>query len=365
MRQVPTGETTVSAAGPEVSVIIPARNEEACLGRCLETLILQWGNFELLVVDDGSTDRTREIASSYQVQVSDARPLPPGWSGKSNALWTGAQRARGQWLLFTDADTAHKPGSLQAALEEARANQADLLSYSPEQEVHSFAERAVMPLIFAELASTYRPAEVSDPSSTAAAANGQYILITREAYNAVGGHAAIAGSLLEDVELAKRVKQSGRRLHFRFGGDAVTTRMYRSFAQLREGWSKNLALLFPSPGRLALLRSLEFVAGVGGFGVALASLLLGKNVLAAIAAGIAIPTLANLFFRVRKAHFGLINEALAPLGLPLFVYLLARSALLHQQGKVMWKGRQYGAPAQEPASPAPRDIPAPAGTGKE
>ena len=166
----------------------------------------------------------------------------------------GPKVARGEWLLFTDADTVHLPGSLARALTEARQRGAVLLSYSPEQEVHGFWEKAVMPVIFAELAATYRPALVSDPRSPAAAANGQYILIAREAYDAVGGHAAVSGSLLEDVALARAVKASGRKIFFRFGGDAVRTRMYRSFAQLREGWTKNLALLFPSPVRLALLR---------------------------------------------------------------------------------------------------------------
>ena len=143
---------------------------------------------------------------------------------------------------------------------------AALLSYSPEQEVHGFWEKAVMPVIFAELASTYRPSEVSDPASPAAAANGQYMLISREAYDAVGGHAAVATSLLEDVALARAVKASGRKIFFRYGGDAVRTRMYRSFAQLREGWTKNLVLLFPSPVRLAVLRLTEFVLIVGSVG---------------------------------------------------------------------------------------------------
>ena len=102
-----------------------------------------------------------------------------------------------------------------------------------------------MPVIFAELAAQYRPSQVSDPNSPAAAANGQYILVTREAYDAIGGHAAVATSLLEDVELARAIKQSGRKIFFRYGGDAVRTRMYRSFPQLREGWTKNLAILFP------------------------------------------------------------------------------------------------------------------------
>src|SRR5207248_3551016 len=107
-----------------------------------------------------------------------------------------------------------------------------LLSYSPRQEVEGLLERSVMPVIFAELANTYRPSLVSDPSSTAAAANGQYLLVKREAYAAVGGHAAIASSILDDVALARAVKRSGRKIFFRYGADAVCTRMYRSFAQL-------------------------------------------------------------------------------------------------------------------------------------
>src|SRR6202521_4444084 len=246
---------------PMISVIVPARNEAACLGACLESLVAQTGvSFEVIVVDDGSTDRTREIAQSFPgVRVVDPGVLPQGWSGKNNALVAGAKEARGEWLLFTDADTVHRAGSLARGVAEARQQKAALLSYSPQQEVHGLWEKAVMPVIFAELASTYRLSEVSDPASSAAAANGQYILISREAYDAVGGHAAVATSLLEDVALARLVKRSGRRIFFRYGADAVRTRMYRSFGQLREGWTKNLALLFPSPVRLAVLRMTGFV----------------------------------------------------------------------------------------------------------
>src|SRR5580698_757204 len=193
------------AMRPAVSVIVPARNEEACLGTCLESVVSQAGvSFEVVVVDDGSTDRTREIAESFAgVRVVDAGALPAGWSGKNHALTAGVRQAKGEWFLFTDADTVHRPGSLARALAEARAQGAALLSYSPEQVVHGFWERAVMPVIFAELAERYRPAEVSDPRSPVAAANGQYLLVSREAYEAVGGHAAIAGDLLEDVALAR------------------------------------------------------------------------------------------------------------------------------------------------------------------
>src|SRR5450631_1669904 len=265
------------ASKPSVSVIVPARNEEACLGACLSSLLAQTGiDFEIIVVDDASTDRTREIARSFPlVRVVDADPPLPGWTGKNNAMAAGATVARGEWLLFTDADTVHLPGSLTRAVAEASQQGAAMLSYSPAQEVRGFWENAVMPVIFAELAATYRPSLVSDPKSPAAAANGQYILITREAYDAIGGHAAVSNSLVEDVALARAVKASGRRIFFRFGGDAVRTRMYRSFAQLREGWTKNLALLFPSPVRLAVLRLIEFLLIAGGLAAAVTAALRG------------------------------------------------------------------------------------------
>jgi len=340
--------STAPPTAPLVSVIVPARNEEASLGRCLSSLLEQTGvDCEILVVNDGSTDRTRQIAESFlHVRVVDADPLPPGWTGKSNALWTGVQHARGKWLLFTDADTVHLPGSLQRALEEASRHRADLLSYSPKQEVHSFWERSLMPVIFAELRRMYRPKEVSDPTSPAAAANGQYLLVSREAYDRVGGHAAIASTLLEGVELAKAVKRSGRRLRFRYAADAVSTRMYPSFPQMWEGWTKNLAVLFPQAIRLAIGRSLEFAALIGG--PVLAVVALSRDSRSMLAAGAAIGLAAglNFFLRIAKAHFGVVNSLLAPLGLPIFVLLLVRSRLHYKRGKVEWKGRTYCPPGR-------------------
>ena len=329
--------------GPTVSVIVPARNEEACLGACLESLAAQTQvSFEIIVVDDGSTDRTREIAKSFGgVRVVEPAPLPPGWIGKNNALVAGAKEVRGEWLLFTDADTVHRGGSLARSVEEVRRQKAALLSYSPEQEVHGLWVKAVMPVIFAELATTYRPSEVSDPASSAAAANGQYILISREAYDAVGGHVAIAGSLLEDVALARAVKSSRRKIFFRYGDDAVRTRMYRSFAQLMEGWTKNLALLFPSPGRLALLRLTEFVLIVSSVTVAIVMGMRGRTP-ASAAVGLLALALTGLFLRrIRKAHFSWDATVLALIGLPVFSYLLLRSRNAYQKGIVMWKGRRY------------------------
>ncbi|MGE0406130.1 MAG: glycosyltransferase family 2 protein [Candidatus Korobacteraceae bacterium] len=342
-------------ANPMVSVIVPARNEEACLAACLASLIAQSGfEREIVVVDDASMDATRTIAEGFSgVRVVAARPLIPGYSGKCNAAQTGADIARGEWLLFTDADTVHEPGSLAQAVAEGENYQVALLSYSPRQVVRGFWERAVMPVVFAELASRFRSADVCDPASPAAAANGQYLLIRREAYQAAGGHDAVAHTLLEDVELARRVKQSGRKIRFRYGGEMVSTRMYRSFRELREGWTKNLALLFPNAHRLALWRFAEFVSGLAGVVTAVAGLATGHFVVATGGLAVAVVIWTRFAVRIRKAHFGLLENCLAPFGLPVFAGLLLRSWHGHRAGGcVTWKGRSYSGEAAQPARPA-------------
>ncbi len=282
------------ASTPDVSVIVPARNEEACLADCLRTLVGQAGpSYEIIVVDDDSTDGTRAIAESFPVRVIAADPLPEGWSGKCNAAWSGAKVAQGQWLLFTDADTKHAPNSIASGLQEAKDAAADLLSYSPKQEVGSLAERALMPVIFGELATTYPPKEVCDPSSPVAAANGQYLLIRREVYDAIGGHAAVATAILEDVELAKRAKQAGHALRFRLS-DVVTTRMYRSFGEMWEGWTKNLALLFPNARGLAVRRAIEFAVIVAAAIFAIVAALQDEKLAFVIAAVVTLQWLLSV-----------------------------------------------------------------------
>jgi len=324
-------------ATPQVSIIIPARNEEVCLGDCLTSLVAQTGVvFEIIVVDDDSTDRTRTIAESFGgVRVISPGPLPSGWTGKNHAVVAGSKEARGEWLLFTDADTVHLPGSLARALAETKENRAELLSYSPEQIVVTFAEKAVMPVIFAELASQYPPEKVRDQSSGVVAANGQYILVRRDEYESVGGHAAVADRILEDVALARAFRSAGYKVYFRYGADAARTRMYRAWHELREGWTKNLALLFPHPVRRA--------AGLFAWW-AVAWLTLPLLIAA-----------AALYLRVRRANFGSGATLLATtLGPPVVTYLLLRSVRAHRRGEVSWKGRVYSerAPATEVSRPS-------------
>jgi len=328
-----------TAGAPIVSVIIPARNEEACLGDCLQSLVTQSGvAFEIIVVNDHSTDRTREIAQSFshdKVRVIDAGTLPEGWNGKNNAVTTGVRQARGQWFLFTDADTGHLPGSMARALAEVRDNNAELLSYSPEQIAVTFWEMAVLPVVFAELARQYSPSVVSDPASPVAAANGQFILVRRDTYEAVGGHAAIAGDILEDVALARAVKRSGRKIRFRYAPDAVRTRMYRNYRQLRDGWTKNLALLFPRPGWLA-------VKMLGLWGILLLTLPLADATHHWWWSVLCAAMFAYVVTRLRRSNFTWYRVILGALfGMPMFAYLLLRSKHAHANGTVPWKGRTY------------------------
>lgn len=326
---------------PEVSVIVPARNEEACLADCLHTLVGQAGpSCEIIVVDDDSTDGTHALAESFPVRVIAADALPEGWSGKCNAAWSGAKVAQGQWLLFTDADTEHTPNSIATGLQEAKDASADLLSYSPKQETGSLAERALMPLIFSELATTYPPKDVCDPNSPVAAANGQYLLIRRDVYDDIGGHAAVATAILEDVELAKRAKQAGHALRFRWS-DTVSTRMYRSFGEMWEGWTKNLALLFPNARRLGLRCAIEFGVIVAAAIFAIVAGLQDEMLAAAVAAGVALLWLYFFWKRVSQAHFDGLSNALSFFGLPLFAVLLWNSDISHKRGLVRWKGREY------------------------
>jgi glycosyltransferase involved in cell wall biosynthesis len=339
----------------ELSVIIPARNEERNLPVCLESLLVQDStlfplgtDWELIIVDDHSNDRTRALAEEAGrnregIRVLEAPALGEGregFTGKTNACWFGAQHARGRWLLFTDADTIHEPNDLRHALHEAEKYKAVLLSYSPRQIVSGLAQRTLMPLVFSELASVYPAAEVNDPAKRTAAANGQFLLVERTAYFAIGGHRAVAGSVLEDVDLAWNMKRAKRAIRFRYAPDALSTRMYRGLGDMIEGWTKNLALLFPHALRLAAWRTLDILLMLLPLLIWLLPYLVfwqrGAIVL------LWLRTVIRFYSRVARSHFGFVNCAISVFGLPLFIALLLRSWMQHHVfHRVGWKGRQY------------------------
>jgi len=349
-------------AGPalKLSVIVPARNEEEVLGACLESLLAQSepgfaldAQWELLVVDDASTDGTRAIAEAAAagrtgVAVIDAPALDlserGGFTGKTNACWAAARRARGEWLLFTDADTVHQSGDLSRSLYEVKKHGAKLLSYSPRQVVEGFWQRAVMPLVFAELASVYPPKQVSDPDSKLAAANGQFVLVERDAYFAVAGHRGVGQEILEDVALARRIKKAKYEIRFRYAPEALSARMYRTLPAMIEGWTKNLALLLPRPLLLATMRALQLALFVALPVMALALPLRYLPYEWQRAAILLVWLRASWGFyaRVARSHFPAVDVAISIAGVPLFCWLLMQSWLRHRVNKTVdWKGRSY------------------------
>lgn len=332
-----------------LSVIVPARNEADCLGACLRSLVVQSDigfmlgqDWELIVVDDHSSDATRQIAASFAgITVLDAPELLKGWTGKANAVQAAVKQAQGRWLLFTDADTIHEMGNLRRALHEAERAQVGMLSYSPRQRVRGFWQRVLMPLIFAELTAKYPSQSVNHAASPIAAANGQFLMIEREGYARIGGHAAVCSEVLEDVALAKRAKRAKLGLRFRYAPDAVSTQMYRSFGAMYEGWTKNLALLFPNAPLLALWKLIEFALLFGLPWLAL-WLIFPLQQIAVLLWWIW--RMGVHYARTSKAHFSAVNTVLSPLGLPLFAWLLARSWLHGRlRRRVAWKGRTYPA----------------------
>jgi glycosyltransferase involved in cell wall biosynthesis len=231
---------------PRVSAIVPARNEEDNLERCLDSLSAQdYANVEIIVVNDRSTDRTGQIARratlrDRRIRVITIDRLPAGWTGKTHALQRAAEQARGDWFWFVDADTDHAPESLSTLLEYARDQEASLVSLLPELRCESFWEQVVQPLAGITLMQSFPPHVVNDDRSRLAFANGQYILIERPAYLAAGGHEAVRDRFVEDIALARAVKGMGLRIRLVLARGLVSCRMYSSLEQLIRGWSRIL-----------------------------------------------------------------------------------------------------------------------------
>ncbi|HEY3993070.1 MAG TPA: glycosyltransferase [Ktedonobacteraceae bacterium] len=248
-----TAPSTIKDPWPGVTVIVPARNEERNIQRSVTSLLEQdYPNYEVLVVDDDSRDGTSRILAEIErthpraarLRVLHLHGLPEGWAGKPRALHAGAQEARGEFLLFTDADTWHAPEALRAAVARAEEQHIDLLSLGTEQELPSFWERVLMPLAYLGIGMQYPPDQVNDPRSPVALANGQYILLRRAVYEQLGGYARadLRGTLLDDRDLALLIKKHGYTLELANGSKLVKVRMYHNLRETWRGWCKNAFL---------------------------------------------------------------------------------------------------------------------------
>ena len=232
---------------PLVSVLVPAKDEEKSIATCVRSILNQnYTNLEVLVIDDRSTDRTpdvvRELAAlDSRVRLISVKTLPPGWTGKNNALTLGVREAKGEWLLFVDSDTEHSPENLSVLTEYARREQAEMVSVLPRWRNDSFWERVAQPLAALLLILKSPPHRVNNDADTGTAfANGQYILIRRDTYGAIGGHTCVRDKFVEDIHLARVAKTAGHRVRLVRAPELTSTRMYTSLRSLVSGWSRIL-----------------------------------------------------------------------------------------------------------------------------
>ena len=341
----PAPPSPTTAPRPRISVVIAARNEELDLPDTLDCLLAQnYPDLEILVVEDSSTDRTREVidARAPRVRRVNPPPLPPGWVGKNWACWNGARAATGEWILFEDADVHTHPGTVRTTFEWAQREHADLATIAPKVEMKSFWERLVLPFYVQVVLTYFRTPHVNRPGSKTAMANGQFWMTPRAVYFAMGGHEAIRSIVLEDVAIARRYRGAGKTLRVAWTPQLAQTRMYRNRSEMFEGLLKNVhgtefsaaRLVGSIAGLLGLfllplaLLPLGLLTGtlpltvMGGF---LYFALFGKHVVFARTLG-------------APAVYGL----LYPVAVGYYVVLLATSlgrGLRHKP--VAWKGRSY------------------------
>ncbi len=355
-REEPTAARTPPSdaddALPPVSIIVPARNEERNIRDCVTSLLAQdYPRFEVVVVDDASSDATPAILAELQrslphgaaLRVERIAELPEGWAGKPHALHVGASAATGEWLLFTDADTRHDSKALRTAVAIATERGLDLLSFGTRQDLPDFWGRVLMPLAYMGISMMYAPGAVNNPESPVAIANGQFILIRKAAYDALGGYAApsLRATVVDDRDLAVAVKRATGKLAMVDGRDFVRTRMYHGLREHVDGWSKN-AYVGSRGGPLFYLAMIAGLplATIGPFALLFHGLWHHNRT--ATATG-AVSTAALLAYRVKlDDELGVPRRyALShPLAGVVFSGILLRSLWRKLSGRgVVWRGR--------------------------
>jgi len=345
---------------PSISVCIPARNEERNIHRCIEGILNQdYPNLEVIVLDDRSTDETHEIlrqfaAQNDKLQIINGADLPSGWAGKPHALYQASASARGEWICLIDADTFLAPETLSSCYNKAIETKADMFTIMTFQVLGSFWEKTVMPLVMTALSVGFSPRKVNDPATKDAIANGQFILIKRSVYDAIGGHESVKDSIVEDKDISIQVKSNGYRLIIADGMKLVRTRMYTSLPEMWEGWTKNIYLGLRDQTGLLWLgvfgAFLTFIACIFLPIWPLLGIIWFSNGGGEMAIGVVVESLLLwsylIFIRTRVATKMEISSWYAltlPLGAGIFGAMMLTSAwnVISRKG-VTWKGRVYG-----------------------
>jgi chlorobactene glucosyltransferase len=347
-RLLPAG--TAPQAAPLLSVVVPARNEAANIERCIRSLLAQtYPNLEIIAVDDGSTDATPAIlarlaAEDDRLHVVAGEPLPPGWLGKPYAVHQGVRRANGAWLLFVDADVVLQPDALSSAYVTAERHGVAMLSLWVCQELVTYWERIVQPVIISMGHALDPFQRVNSPRHpNAVAANGQFLLVERGAYERVGGHAAVRSEVVEDQKLSWHFKRAGEPILMLDGTRVVSARMYTSLRGIWEGWSKNNFLMLGQNYLLVFLALLAlYVITVSPWVLLICALFMQMYAVALVNILLIIVLLVPRW-QARSYFSSPVRDYLwHPLGGPVFMGIILNSAYRHTRGHgVVWKGRRY------------------------
>lgn len=335
---------------PFVSVLIPARNEEDIIEQCIRSICNQsYSQYEVIVLNDHSTDKTGEILHRLslefpQLSIIDGGVLPSHWIGKPHACHQLAMKAKGEYVLFTDADTFHDSSSIESLMKFAVTNNIDMLSAVPKQELKLFWEHVAVPFIHT-LYLTYLPHDLilKNPNPQFAAANGQALLFKKESYQLIGGHTSVANSIAEDIDLAIRIKSFGMRLCHASASEIISCRMYRSSRDVFTGFSKNaFATMHFDMHKLLFFVSHLFITYVFPF-IGLCIGLLLNNPLIILFNGLSIILSMSLRFIIAM-YFGypLWHSFLHALTASTFIVFAINSALWSKKKNgTEWKGRTY------------------------
>lgn len=328
-----------------VSILVPARNEAARIGNCLKSLLAQsYAQFEIIILDDHSTDDTKKVVMQFiqrdtRVRLLDGKALESGWTGKGWACQQLGAQAQGEYFLFTDADTWHDAAALECALSEVQRHKIDLLSLWPRQVTGTWSEVLVIPFVHVLLL-FFLPHWMPGKFRSLGAANGQYLLFSRKAYEVIGGHTVVKGHLVDDVALAREIKVRGLNLVNLDGSDLVRCRMYESVRQVWEGFTKNLRAGFEdSLAAFLFLFILQSLVLCLPF-----FLLLGLYWAPELMLWVLFPVVTIMVLRLvlaLKCRQPIVSVWLHPLG-QLFVLAIALNSWIKTaQGKVIWKDRTY------------------------
>lgn len=352
---------------PRVSVIVPARNEEKNIRTCVSSLLGQdYSSFEVIVVNDHSDDSTAKILSELQeeyphLRVLDCEALPAGWTGKNWACDEGYRQAKGELLVFTDADTQHAPQFLRKAVAALLHERADLLTIIPRFATISLAEKAIMPVLIWLAYSVFPFALMNrDRLRIVSYSNGAFMLFRRDAYRKIGGHAAIRNNVIDDLTLGRRIRQAGQRCVVVNGSAALQCRMYTSMQEIYSGFAKNLYRLFSNslPTGIAVpLCALcwLFFCSVYLVPVCAAALycilrLQGSLIspATALVAGMSIACAFSSFFLV-STHFRYprLIAFFYPVTMLLLFTIAMNSIIQTLRGQTAWKGRSLHAGVRE------------------